>query len=95
MPSTWADPDSAQVHPRDAHASSGTPLPSTITTDSDSTLTSPQTLKAVNVTAASAQPAFDLDTSGVVEAIGRDPIDARNVVATDDVFKYAPEPSST
>jgi hypothetical protein len=70
-------PDDLGELPYDARS------PSTITTNSDSSLTAAQTLRTVAIHSALTRPAFVADTHGVADKIGCDAIDARNFVATD------------
>jgi iron complex outermembrane receptor protein len=94
----WADPDTpdrstarattsnlSAANPSAANPSASNSL---LTNDSGTPLTSAATLQAVEVSAT--RSAFAPDTPGVVETIGRDQIDAHNVVVTEDALKYAP-----
>jgi hypothetical protein len=66
----------------------GAPSPTTITTNSDSSLTAAQTLRTGRVIAAPAQAAFDAPAPSVAAAIGRNWSAAIDFVATG----YAPKP---
>jgi hypothetical protein len=95
VPSAWNDPDPTDVHSLNTRVPPrGALSPTTITTNSDSSLTAAQTMRTVRITAAPAHAAFDAHPPGVVAAIGRNWSAAIAFVTADDalMLKYAPSP---
>jgi iron complex outermembrane recepter protein len=90
VPAAWADPDPNGVRPLNVRVPPyGAPSPTTITTNSDSSLTAAQTMQTVTLTAAPAYAALDPDARGVVATIGRKRRSARNFIAAEDALKDA------
>jgi hypothetical protein len=90
VPSASADPDPTDIHPLDARVlPHGAPSPTTITTNSDSSLTAVQTTQTVTITTARGHAAFDAVSSGAVATIGRERSTAPHFVAAEEALKYA------